>query len=86
MTDDPYGAGWLLEVEEPDFAGARLRRLRARRAALDLRHFRRRAALDLLTDTASLGATMADGGQALTDLRRMLGRRRYLALVREIIR
>lgn len=88
VADDPYGEGWLIEVEEPDDAGAQLvdGSVALERAALDLRHFRRRAAMDMLSDTASVGATMADGGQALTDLRRMLGPRRYLALVREIVR
>ena len=89
MTVDPYGEGWLLEVEGPALAPATqlvAGPVAREHAVLDLRHFRRRAALDLLTDTAPLGATMADGGQALTDLRRMLGPRRYLALVREIVR
>ena len=87
MVEDPYGAGWLLDVEGPDLEGASLvSGPRAReQAGLDLRHFRRRAALGLLTDADSVGPTMADGGQALTDLRRMLGARRYLALVREIV-
>jgi glycine cleavage system H protein len=87
MVNDPYGAGWLFEVESPRAGGARLvgGALAREQAGLDLRHFRRRAALGLLTDADPVGPTMADGGEALTDLRRMLGPRGYLALVREIV-
>ena len=87
IVNDPYGAGWLFDVESPRAGGASLvdGTLAREQAGLDLRHFRRRAALGLLTDADPVGPTMADGGQALTDLRRMLGTRRYLALVREIV-
>jgi glycine cleavage system H protein len=87
LPDDPYGAGWLLEVEGAGPGGVELvDAVRAREeAGLDLRHFRRAAALRLLTDADAVGPTMADGGQALTDLRRILGARRYLGLVRELV-
>lgn len=86
LAEDPYGAGWLFEIEGAAGA-ARLvdASVALEQARLDLRHFRRRAALGLLTDAEGVGATMADGGEALTDVRRMLGPQRYLALIRELV-
>lgn len=82
----PYGDGWLLEadagaIEPPELLDAPAAR---RLASHDLRHFRRRIALELLSE-AEVGATLADGGTLLTDLRRILGARRYLTLVRELV-
>lgn len=87
LAQDPYGAGWLFEIEGVGPAAARAvdAPMALEQARLDLRHFRRRAALGLLTDTDSVGTTMADGGEALTDVRRMLGPQRYLALIRELV-
>lgn len=87
LEEDPYGAGWLFEIEGPAAGGARLvdASVALEQARLDLRHFRRRAALGLLTDADPVGATMADGGEALTDVRRMLGPQRYLELMRELV-
>jgi glycine cleavage system H protein len=86
LAEAPYDEGWLFELasadgpaEELDAAGIR------ERARLDLRHFRRRVALALLCDLEEVGPTLADGGQLLTDLRLMVGPRRYLGLVRELV-
>jgi glycine cleavage system H protein len=57
-----------------------------RRAGHDLRHFRRRVALDLLAADDGVGATLPDGGEPLLDLRGLLGARRHLELVRELVR
>jgi glycine cleavage system H protein len=57
-----------------------------RRAVHDLRRFRRRVALDLLAADQSLGTTLPDGGEPLLDLRALLGARRHLELVRELVR
>lgn len=89
LADDPYGAGWLYELGTE--AAAWPERLVDGRTAheqalLDLRHFRRRAALGLLSGLGDVGPTMADGGEALTDLRQMLGPQRYLSLVRDLLR
>jgi glycine cleavage system H protein len=86
VADDPYGAGWLLELQaEGEWPGLLDAAAMREATRLDLRHFRRRVALDLLEDLDRVGATLSDGGEALTDLRRMLGPRRYLALVRELV-
>jgi glycine cleavage system H lipoate-binding protein len=83
---DAYGEGWLFELEPCDeppvgFDGPAA----ALRSRLDLRHFRHRVAADLLADGAGLGATLPDGGELLTDLRGILGLRRYVELLRELI-
>lgn len=87
VFEDPYGQGWLVELRAREAAWPPLcdatRALD--QARLDLRHFRRGAALALLCDLEGVGATMHDGGESMTDLRRMLGPRRYLALVRELV-
>lgn len=92
LADSPYDEGWLAEVEpaagtaglagSPGLAGAAEAGARSR---LDLRRFRRRAALFLLEGTGTAGATLADGGQVLTDLRVILGPGRYLELVRDLV-
>lgn len=86
LAQDPYGAGWLFEIEGVVPGMGRLvdADVALEQARLDLRHFRRRAALGLLSDEG-VGATMADGGEALTDVRSMLGPQRYLALIRELV-
>jgi glycine cleavage system H protein len=87
VFDDPYGQGWLYELWAREAACPRLCDATAAldQARLDLRHFRREAALALLCDRDGVGATMQDGGESLTDLRRMLAPQRYLALVRELV-
>ena len=84
LASDPYGAGWTLESagaappQGLDAAAARAG------AALDLRHLRRRIALEMLSDD-EIGITLADGGEPVTDLRGLLGGQRYLALLRELV-
>ena len=87
VGSEPYGEGWLATLTpsrpseaEPflDEAGA------ASRAELDLRRFRRLAALRLLSDPAQVGPTLADGGARIWDLRAMLGPRSYLEVLREL--
>lgn len=86
-ASDSYGAGWLVELSPvgdgapAGFDGAAA----ALRSRLDLRHFRHRVAADLLADSAGVGATLPDGGEVLTDLRGILGLRRYVELLREVI-
>ncbi|HEX6851361.1 MAG TPA: hypothetical protein VF139_08115 [Candidatus Polarisedimenticolaceae bacterium] len=86
---EPYGRGWLVELaaERPEDAGGLLRSETAReQAALDLRHFRRRIALELLADPDDVGPTLADGGERITDVRRLLGPAAYLRLLQELVR
>ena len=54
-------------------------------ARLDLRRFRRRAAFQLLAAAEQIGPTLCDGGEALTDLRQMLGGACYLEILRELV-
>ncbi len=86
VAADPYGEGWLFEL---DGVAAPVGMIEGgampARAAMDLRRFGRRAALHLLEGADAIGASLADGGAPLTDLRRMLGPRRYLALLREVV-
>jgi glycine cleavage system H protein len=85
-ADDPYGTGWLVELRHAAAPSDLVTADAAREATrLDLRHLRRRVALDLLKDLDPVGATLPDGGEASPDLRRMLGPGRYLALVRELV-
>jgi glycine cleavage system H protein len=87
LNTDPYGEGWVAQLATTGdgatdgFLNAEDAREQAR---MDLRDFRRRAALFLLTDTAEVGACLPDGGAVLTDLRQMLGGARYLQLLREL--
>ncbi|HET8645551.1 MAG TPA: glycine cleavage system protein H [Vicinamibacteria bacterium] len=85
LASDPYGEGWLFAMAGAGDDGLLDPAAAAAQARLDLRHFRRRAALLLLAEASALGATLPDGGEALTDLRHMLGPRRYLELVRELV-
>jgi len=102
----PYDEGWLLELEpRPEspapFTGSNRpdglidAAAAEEQARLDLRRFRRRVALHLLTrdprelaspeGSSPVGPTLADGGVSLTDVRQMLGARRWLAVLRELI-
>lgn len=89
LAASPYDEGWIAEIALADrrqldaLAGADAAR---ETALLDLRRFRRRAALHLLAaDAACPGPALPDGGQILTDLRSILGPRRYLELLRELL-
>jgi glycine cleavage system H protein len=88
VASSPYEEGWLLELR-PSSAGdpGELFAAPAAReqAILDLRHFRRQVALHLLAAPEEVGPTLADGGEPLTDLRRVIGPRRYLELLRDIV-
>lgn len=87
----PYDDGWLLEAETrgPDAAAEVAELLAADvmrdQARLDLRRFRRQVAMHLLASSPNVGATMADGGEPLTDLRPLLGHSRHLEIVRGLV-
>jgi glycine cleavage system H lipoate-binding protein len=88
----PYEDGWLLEISasDADASGDPQSDLHGdeearQRASFDLRHLRRRAALMLLSDSAEVGPTLPDGGELAMDLPGLLGGRRYLDLLREIV-
>ncbi len=89
-VESPYGDGWLVDLN-PSGDAAALEGLvdaaEAReRTSLHLRRFRKRIALQLLADVASVGPCMADGGEALISLSEILGGARYLKILREVLR
>ncbi len=93
LMRSPYEDGWIAEIESvtPDALAALLSAQGAlERSRLDLRRFRRRAAVFLFEEAAALdpelGPTLADGGEILTDLRYILGTRRFLDLVGDLVR
>ncbi len=92
LVDSPYEEGWLAELEplEGEVGSAGAPGLvdaaeAGERSRLDLRRFRRRAALFLFEGAEATGPTLADGGQVLTDLRVVLGPGHYLELVRDLL-
>lgn len=86
VLDDPYGAGWLVDLTPDASVEARTHAADefARQAELDLRRFRRGAALRMMT-TVELGPVLADGGRPLCDLRELLGPSAYRELLAELI-
>jgi glycine cleavage system H lipoate-binding protein len=88
LVTSPYARGWIVDVTalqptEPEdllTAGAA-----GQKARLDLRRFRRRAALQVFAEATEGGRTLQDGGEMLVDLRQMLGGPTYLELLRELI-
>ncbi len=90
IVESPYLDGWLVELIPAWDAAAIEECLDAGRATarsqIHLRHFRRRVALRLLADVASVGPTMQDGGQPLISLSEILGAPQYLRILREVLR
>lgn len=89
VTDSPYAGGWLLELHCPDGVGeirnllsASAQRERTRRQLARLEREVGRA----LHAAADVGATLADGGEQIADLRRLLGEPRFLRLIRGLFR
>ena len=88
-TSSPYDTGWLFDLALSDpkeerrlISAGKSRRL----AETQLEKLHERAARSLERDRPAVGATLADGGTRLTDLRRVLGRRRYLRLILPFLR
>ena len=89
ITALPYDDGWLVEMrgrgplrDQPGLCGVTARRESAAGQMVRLQQ----AALRAVHDEAWVGPTAADGGQRITDLRRMLGTRRYHRLILSILR
>jgi glycine cleavage system H protein len=80
-ASDPYGEGWLLEVETPGGGGSGAALLDAaearRRAAAQREAFLEEAAALLEAGRAEVGPTLPDGGRRLSGLKEMLGPGRY---------
>lgn len=86
VVANPYGRGWLVEMETDAVPRGLVRSAEAgRRAAHDLRRLRRRVAIELWSDAAAIGPTAADGGEPVSDLRTLLGGPRFLELVRDVL-
>lgn len=82
----PYEDGWLVELRATAGGdGLRTAAEARRRAGHDLRHLRRRVALDLLAADDGVGPTLPDGGEPILDLQSLLGARRWLELLRELV-
>jgi glycine cleavage system H protein len=88
-TRSPYDLGWLIEVDAPDGVGGHAGLCgpaeRREEAARQLARIHR-AVMSHLHMGPNLGPTAQDGGERLTDLRRVLGRGRYHRLVRSVLR
>jgi glycine cleavage system H lipoate-binding protein len=89
LVEAPYTEGWIVELALAGTSelGDLLRADDARdQARLDARRFRRRLALQLLADERPAEIPPAGGADPPgADLREILGGRRYLALVQELI-
>ena len=89
LVADPYGAGWLFELAgklspatAPTVRGAAEAEAEALR---QIARLERRAARTLVQGRRRVGATAADGGEPLSDLRRILGAERYRRLTRPFV-
>lgn len=83
----PYDDGWLVEVE-PDSGGDERTLLSAgeMEARTAVQRERLREEVLRFAHRSEVGATLPDGGEPSADLRSLLGRRRYLKLVRSLLR
>jgi glycine cleavage system H protein len=91
VASAPYGAGWLIDMDveigrkNKQFTqllcGPDMEKL----SRSHLHGFHRRTDELLAARPSRVGATMADGGRAVTDPRAMLGPARYLKLVQELL-
>jgi Glycine cleavage system H protein (lipoate-binding) len=91
VVSAPYGAGWLVDMAvEPGRRNKQFTRLLCgpdmeKLSRSHLHNFHSRTDALLAARPARVGATLADGGNALTDPRAMLGPARYLRLVQELL-
>ena len=80
ICSSPYDKGWLLEIscdEAPDSHQSLLNAEQIEEeTAIQLKELHK-IALKNLPEHSEVGTTLADGGEPLTDLRQILGTRRY---------
>jgi glycine cleavage system H protein len=90
VAESPYGQGWLLEVDCPDWASQRRRLVDADRLQQLVRRqmatFRKRVSRFVDQPDQAVGPTLADGGEPLTDVRRILGPKHYRRLILQFLR
>ena len=87
VLSEPYGSGWILHLAadaRSDLGDLLSSRAAREQAMCDLRHLRRRVALQLLAEESGT-PSMADGGEMICDLREILGGADYLLALRELI-
>jgi len=85
LSDAPYGEGWLMDIDcraaiherEALLSASQMRE----QADRQLAEFRKRAESMINQGKREVGPTLADGGQRLVDLRRIVGADRYRRLV-----
>ena len=90
VAESPYGQGWLLEIDCPDWSAQQQRLVDADRMTELVRRqmtsFRKRVSRYSENSDHAVGPTMADGGERLTDVRRILGAVRYRRLILQYLR
>jgi len=90
VTSHPYGSGWMIEARcgEPPSGDRALRSAEQmrKRSEHQLGKLRQQAARQLSKGSERVGATLPDGGERLTDLRKMLGSTAYLRLVANLLK
>lgn len=90
VAESPYGQGWLLEVACPDWSTQQRRLVDAERVRQlvhrQMANFRKRVSHFVEQSDQAVGPTLADGGEPLTDVRRILGPKRYRRLVMQYLR
>lgn len=81
----PYDSGWLIEARVPDpaaaIAGLASAAAMRERTARELGEFDQEARTRLHRGAETVGVTLADGGERIADLRRLLGAESYRALI-----
>jgi glycine cleavage system H protein len=89
VTSSPYDDGWFAELRTPNGAGTLTglcdAAARTEGAARQMARLQQ-VALRFLRHDPRVGATLADGGQPITNLRGLLGTRRYHRLVLALLR
>lgn len=86
VVTDPYGAGWLVEldlVHPADLAVLLVSQQARRLGQFDARRFRRRLAFELLRDATE--TQIPEWSETGSDLSRLLGPSRFLSIVREFL-
>ena len=89
IAASPYDDGWLMELRGTDSLAAQpgLCEAASRRESVAHQMAKLREATGrFMHDDDRVGRTAADGGERITDMRRMLGTRRYHRLVLSILR
>jgi glycine cleavage system H protein len=89
VIEAPYDAGWLIEARVTDPAAALAGLLSAssmhERAARELAEFDKEARAHSCRSAGEVGVTLADGGERIADLRRLLGAERYRSLIERFL-